>query len=89
MGETGPHGLLPAVHRVVQRVPHPLGEGVQHRHLHPAPAPGDPAAQERGEHPENAYMAAAMSAAGIPALTGRSGVPVTDTSPASHCTSMS
>ncbi len=39
--------------------------------------------------PEKAYMAAAMSAAGIPALTGCSGVPVTDTSPASHCTSMS
>lgn len=34
-------------------------------------------------------MAAAMSAAGIPAFTGCSGVPVTDTSPASHCTSMS
>ncbi len=30
-----------------------------------------------------------MSAAGIPAFTGCSGVPVTDTSPASHCTSMS
>lgn len=39
--------------------------------------------------PENAYIAAAMSAAGIPAFTGCSAVPVTDTSPASHCTSMS
>lgn len=34
-------------------------------------------------------MAAAMSAAGMPALTGRPAVPVTETRPASHCTSMS
>ena len=34
-------------------------------------------------------MAAAMSAAGMPAFTGCSGVPVTETNPASHCTSMS
>ncbi|MCD6041628.1 MAG: hypothetical protein K0R40_1231 [Burkholderiales bacterium] len=33
-----------------------------------------------------AYMPAAMSAAGMPAFTGVSGVPVTESSPASHCT---
>ena len=38
---------------------------------------------------EKAYMPAAMSATGIPALAGASSVPVTDSSPASHCTSRS
>ena len=34
-------------------------------------------------------MPAAMSATEIPALHGASGVPVTESSPASHCTSRS
>ena len=38
---------------------------------------------------EYAYMPAAMSATGMPALDGASGVPVTESSPASHCTSRS
>ena len=39
--------------------------------------------------PVKAYIPAAMSATEIPALHGASGVPVTDSSPASHCTSRS
>jgi hypothetical protein len=39
--------------------------------------------------PENAYMPAPMSAAGIPAFAGSSAVPVTDTSPASDWISRS
>ena len=34
-------------------------------------------------------MPAAMSATEMPALAGSSGVPVTESSPASHCTSRS
>jgi len=39
--------------------------------------------------PEYAYIPAAMSATEIPALAGSAGVPVTDSSPASHWTSRS
>lgn len=53
------------------------------------PRPVVPRRSSAASTPENAYMAAAMSAAGMPAFTGCSAVPVTETSPASHCTSMS
>ena len=54
-----------------------------------APSPLRPRRTSAARIEEKAYMPAAMSAAGMPAFAGDSGVPVTESSPASHCTSRS
>src|SRR6185503_4686043 len=54
-----------------------------------APSPVRPRRTSAARIDEKAYMPAAISATGMPAFDGESGVPVTDSRPVSHWTSRS
>ena len=82
-------GARAAVAGVVRRLTHPFAERVEQRDLERVPWPVAVRARSAVRIPEYAYMPAAMSATEMPTFARRLGLPVTDTSPTSLCTSRS